>query len=69
MTSYKHSFTLLYVDDDRRSVRRFLVKANAPSSPILVTVMMEALCFSENSVFITATRRNMPEDGIVQSPL
>jgi hypothetical protein len=35
-----------------RSMRRLLVTASVvPSSPILVTLMKEALCFSETSVF------------------
>jgi hypothetical protein len=40
---------------------RLLVTANVvPSSPILVTLMMEALGSFETSVLITATRRNIP---------
>jgi hypothetical protein len=51
-----------------RKMHRLLVTANVvPSSPILVTLMMEALHSSETSVLTTATWRYIAEDGVLHS--
>jgi hypothetical protein len=49
-----------------RSVRRLLVTASVvPSSPILVTLMKEALSSSETSALTRTTRRHTPKDDIL----
>jgi hypothetical protein len=49
-----------------RGLLQLLVSADdIPTSPIVVTFMMEAIIFSKTSVTTRATRRNIPEEGIL----
>jgi hypothetical protein len=59
------AFVRTDVSEELRIVLRLLVTANVPSSPILVTLMMEAICSSKTSVLTRDTRRNSLEDGIL----
>jgi hypothetical protein len=59
-------YRLHYQGDRNRRVLRLLFPANVvPSSPIFVTLMMEAILSSETSVLTRATQRNITESGIL----
>jgi hypothetical protein len=51
---------------DRSVLRLLATSIIVPSSPILVTLKMEAILSSETLVLTRATRRNTPEDRIIK---
>jgi hypothetical protein len=55
---------------EEHCMHRLLATANTvPSSPILVTTMMEALHSSETSDLTRVTQHNILEDGILQETM
>jgi hypothetical protein len=65
MMKYKHT---RFMKNEAYRLCRLLVTANVvPRSPILVTLMMEAIHASETSVPTRVTWHNIQEDGIRHS--
>jgi hypothetical protein len=62
------TYHLHHQGDKIDSVLRLQVTANVvSSSPIFVTLIMEAICSSETSVLTRATRRNIAEEDFLPS--
>jgi hypothetical protein len=75
VTRISESGTMLAVTSNRSTLRRHSVVflrsvlqlLIVPSAPILVTLMIETICFSEALALTGATRRNIPENCILDS--
>jgi hypothetical protein len=62
-----HRVALVRTDVSQERLRVLVTDNVVSISPILVTRVMEAIHSSDTSVLTRATRRNIPEDGILYS--
>jgi hypothetical protein len=69
--TFRTTYRLYYHGDKNflPNVLWMLVTANVPSSPILITLMMETIRSFERSVLTRITRRHIPEDSILRGKL
>jgi hypothetical protein len=65
MTRIGEQWTMLDVTGNRNTLRRNSISANVLSSPILVTLMTEAIHSSYTSCLTWDTRHHNPEGGIL----
>jgi hypothetical protein len=58
---------IVQMEEKMNTSKRLVEMPVVPSSPILVTPMMEALSSPETPVLARATRHNIPEGGILHN--
>jgi hypothetical protein len=61
---FREMYSFDHHGDRNRRARNFYTANTAPNSPILVTLMMEAIRSSETSVLIRSTQHHILVDGI-----
>jgi hypothetical protein len=69
-TDVSDNLIVSIIREKRISTLQVLVTANVvPSTLILITLIMEAICSSKMSALTRARRRHIPEDDILQHAL
>jgi hypothetical protein len=67
VTRISETGTTLAVTSNRQTLQLLVTATVVPSSPILVTLMMEALHSFQMSVIAKAIWHNIPKDGILRT--